>query len=453
MRGGPTLIARAIRETPFVRPRRGGLILILMASEPSTVRGVLSVGVLVDLAPTPESGGHVKVWQRLAEAATARAGALDLTIHFLGEKDDERAIADNVRFRTHRPVFSTARLSFLPYVPAHTDLWPYHRRLAEALVGHDVLHTTNGCFAFARTAERVAERRNLPLVNSVHTDTAGYAEVFTAQLLERLAGGGPRAKRLLERWHLEARVGRFLRRRLHAHQQRCAFVLASRPSDADALGRVLPPERVGLLRRGLEHERFHPRLRDRLWLEHSHGVPPDRVAVLFVGRLDRTKHVAMLVEALRAVVDEGLPVQLVTAGIGPERALADERLAGRCTHLGLLEQGELARVYASADLLAFPSRLDETSNVVLEALASGLPAVVAEPNARLVGDGQSGLVVRGGGIDSWVSALRALITDEPRRQRLSRAAREHAERSVPTWTAVLDGDLLPAWSRARRPRS
>src|SRR5689334_10291748 len=104
-----------------------------MSRAPASVGPALSVGVLVDLAPTAESGGHVKVWQRLAEAATARAAALDLTIHFLGEDEEERAIADNVRFRTHRPIFSTENLSFLPYVPAHTDLWPYHRRLAADL--------------------------------------------------------------------------------------------------------------------------------------------------------------------------------------------------------------------------------------------------------------------------------------------------------------------------------
>jgi glycosyltransferase involved in cell wall biosynthesis len=419
-----------------------------MSTPPAVLRPALSVGVLVDLAPTPESGGHVKVWQRLAEAATART-ALDLTIHFLGDEDEERAIADNVRFRTHRPVFSTERLSFLPYVPAHTDLWPYHRGLAAALVQHDVLHTTNGCFSFARTAERVADRHRLPLVNSVHTDTAGYAEVFTTQFLEGLVGGGPRARRWLERWQLAAPVGKILRRRLRAHQRRCAFVLASRPADAAALGRVLPPEQVGLLRRGLEHQRFHPRLRDRPWLEGLLGVSPEQILVLFVGRLDRTKQLAPLIEALRALVDEGLPVQLVTAGVGPDRALADERLPGHCVHLGLLEQRELARVYASADLLAFPSRLDETSNVVLEALASGLPAVVAEPNARLVIDGQSGLVVRGEGVEPWTATLRTLITDSPRREQMARAAREHVERTVPSWTAVLDEDLLPAWQRAR----
>ena len=44
----------------------------------------LKVGVLVDLALTPEAGGHVKCWQRLAEAATGYGDRLDLTVHFNG---------------------------------------------------------------------------------------------------------------------------------------------------------------------------------------------------------------------------------------------------------------------------------------------------------------------------------------------------------------------------------
>ena len=47
----------------------------------------LKVGVLVDLALTADAGGHVKCWQRLAEAATGYGDRLDLTVHFNGPAD------------------------------------------------------------------------------------------------------------------------------------------------------------------------------------------------------------------------------------------------------------------------------------------------------------------------------------------------------------------------------
>jgi glycosyltransferase involved in cell wall biosynthesis len=408
------------------------------------------VGVLVDLALNAEAGGHVKTWERLAEAACARAGELDLTVHFSGERDEERRLAPNVRYLIHRPRFSSARLApLLPYVPAHTDLASFHPGLAARLGAHHVLHTTDGCFAFARTAAAVARRQRLPLVNSMHTDNAGYTAVFTAEIVAALLGKGRLSRLLLDRLRVAERAGEAMRRRLAEHQRQCAFVLAAKPADAADIARRFSPERVGVLRRGLDHRRFHPGLADRRWLEQAMGVPAGRVVVLMVGRLDQSKNVRVLAEAVRALAGAGAPVQLVAAGEGPERAYLRDRLGERATCLGALDLQRLGRVYASSDLFALPSVLDETSNAALEALASGLPVLVSEHSGRLVMDGETGLVVRGdGGAGAWAEALRALIGDPARRARLGRAARAFATTQVPTWSEVLQEDLWPFWRRA-----
>jgi glycosyltransferase involved in cell wall biosynthesis len=413
----------------------------------------LRVGVLVDLALAADAGGHVKIWQRLAEAAAHRAGDLDLTVHFSGAREEQRAVADNVRYLIHRPRFSSARLApLIGYVPAHTDLASFHPGVAARLLGYDVLHTTDGCFAFARTAAQVARRRGLPLVNSMHTDNAGYAELFTAQLVGSLVGSGRVGRLLLDRLRVAERAGAAMRRRLTQHQRQCAFVLASKPSDAAVIARQLPAARVGLLRRGLDHHHFHPALADRRWLERGLGVPPGRIVVLLVGRLDRSKNVRVLADALRALAAAGAPVQLVAAGEGPERAYLSEQLGERATCLGALDSDRLARLYASADLFALPSVLDETSNATLEALASGLAVAVSEHSGRLVVDGESGVVVRGGDVAAWTAALRPLVEDGALRARLGRAARLYATTHVPSWSDVLAEDLWPFWERAAAER-
>lgn len=407
----------------------------------------LNVGVLIDLAPSDAAGGHVKVWQRLAHAALELPpDELDLTIHFSGDPGDVE-LAPHVRLRVHRPVLSTQRLPFLRYVPAHTDLAPHHPALARAIAAHDVLHTTDGCFAFARTAARVARERNLALVNSMHTDNAGYAVVFTDQLAGDLLGRGPIARVVRDRWRLPERAGARLRRRLREHQRLCAHVLASKPSDAEALARELPAMNVSLLRRGIDHDFFHPSRRDRPWLEAWARVPARRTIVLLVGRLDASKNVRVLVDALARLVADGEDVHMVAAGDGPERVYVEARLAARASCLGALDRDRLARVYASSDLFALPSVLDETSNATLEALASGLPVVVSAHSGRLVEDGGSGVVVRGDDPGAWADALTALVRDRDRRSAMGRAARAFAERSIPSWTAVLRQDLLPVWRR------
>src|SRR3984957_8298990 len=84
--------------------------------------GPLKVGVLVDLTLSPDAGGHVKCWERIAEAAVGSGDRLDLTVHFnapvdaLGPRRIE--LSPTVRYVLMPPVFSSSRL--VRRVPAPT---------------------------------------------------------------------------------------------------------------------------------------------------------------------------------------------------------------------------------------------------------------------------------------------------------------------------------------------
>ena len=291
---------------------------------------------------------------------------------------------------------------FLSHIPAHTDLARHHRRLAARLVvdgagdglmrnRYDVLHTTDGAFNFARTAARAAAARHLPLVTSVHTDTARYTRIFTAATIERLFG------------------------------QRSDVAPAGRPDGAGALrraahapppGRAPAPVRVraALARRrlvapgGADRRRAHRALapRDRAPVLRS-GAPRSRVAGGAPGhparslpddlrRTDRSRQErahARERDPPRSL-DRGLPVHLLCAGAGPDREAVRARLGDHATCPGVLDPETLARAYASADLCAQPSEIEELSNAVLEALTSGLPVLVAgaERQRSLAGRGR-----------------------------------------------------------------
>src|ERR1700685_1458730 len=84
----------------------------------------LKVGVLVDLTLTDDAGGHVKCWERIAEAAVDFADELDLTVHFnapddLPARSRQIALSSNARYVLMPPVLSTRRL--VRQVPDHTD--------------------------------------------------------------------------------------------------------------------------------------------------------------------------------------------------------------------------------------------------------------------------------------------------------------------------------------------
>jgi glycosyltransferase involved in cell wall biosynthesis len=410
----------------------------------------LRVAVLVDLEWTPRAGGHVKYWERVAAAAAdpALAGRLDLTVHFAAASDGEHVLAPHVRYRLHRPVFSTRRLGFLSHVPDHTDLAPRHARLAAALDGADVIHTTDAFFAFARTAAALARRRGVPLVNSVHTDTPRYTRLYTAETIRRLTGGAL-ARVLVERLKLADGAERRMLRRLVGHQRRAAFALAPRAEDAALARSVLAAERVRFLPHGLDLDAYHPRRRDRPALARDFGVPLGATLILFAGRVDPGKNVMTLGAAVAELIRRGRNVVLFAAGDGPDRKRLEALLGERAFCPGNLPADAMPALFASADLFAHPSEIESWAIVVGEALASGTPALVSAASVcrEQVRDGETGRVVTGGA-EAWADALDALVQDETRRREMGRAARQAAERDLPRWRDVVERHLIPVWRAA-----
>src|SRR3990170_2553086 len=128
-----------IEETLAAPPDRQGLGRISIGASADRERSaLLSVCVIVDLFQSPSAGGHVKTWEKLAEAA--RGEPLDLTVYFFGDKQAVLPLAENVRYIHVPPVWSTHSLPFLEGIPAHTDLAPLHPRALLLFRRHHVLH-------------------------------------------------------------------------------------------------------------------------------------------------------------------------------------------------------------------------------------------------------------------------------------------------------------------------
>lgn len=424
---------------------------IAEAAPEGSVAPLLRVAALVDLERGPNAGGHVQCWEKLAAALVRLGPLVDLSVHFSGREPATETLGPHVRFVSHRPAFSTARLPFLSHIPDDTDLAPYHRRLAASLAEVDVIHTTDAYFAFARTALGLSRRRGIPLVNSIHTDTPGYSRIFCAQTMERVFGprlGGVINRRL----GVPDRIAAGMYRRLARHQAGCAFVLVSRDDEEARARQVLPASRVLKLRRGIDRHVFSPTRRDRAWLHDSFGIPADRFVVLAVGRVDRGKNILTLADAVRVLVDRGLPIVLVCAGRGADQAAVRSRLGDAAVLPGQLHRDVVARLYAAADLFAMPSETEVFANAVLEAMASELPVLVAERSGmgRVLRDGRTGLIVRGPGPAPWAEAIAGLAADRDRTRAMAKAARRASELLIPSWEQVLTQDLLPVWHAAAR---
>ena len=109
----------------------------------------------------------------------------------------------------------------------------------------------------------------------------------------------------------------------------------------------------------------------------------ERPVILYVGRLSQEKDLTILFEAFRILNRRGT-YQLYIVGDGPLR-LQTERFVRSTAHTvytGIIPYGErLAELYATADVLALPSRNETFGLTILEALASGIPVVAMNQGA------------------------------------------------------------------------
>jgi len=143
-----------------------------------------------------------------------------------------------------------------------------------------------------------------------------------------------------------------------------------------------------LMQRGVDTEWFSPAHRTR--------AADDATIVLgYVGRLSVEKNVALLARVERELEAMRVGgVRFLIVGHGSEEAALRQELKN-VDFAGVLRGAALAEAYANMDVLVFPSHTDTFGNVVLEALASGVPAIVTPDGgpAHIVRDGVTGRVV------------------------------------------------------------
>jgi glycosyltransferase involved in cell wall biosynthesis len=154
--------------------------------------------------------------------------------------------------------------------------------------------------------------------------------------------------------------------------------------------------------------------------------------LLFVGRLVHQKGLDLLLPALAQL--QQLPWELVIIGDGPQREplqqmAAELGLAERIRFAGWQRGADLEAEYQHANLFVLPSRHEGMPNVVLEAMASGLPVLATRiaGNEELVLPGETGELVPPENSAALQSALEHLLPDASLRQRMGKAGRARVE--------------------------
>lgn len=348
---------------------------------------------------------------------------VSLTLGHLFDDLEERGVDFRVYspFRPPADIPWARRVRRLPSVsfPLYTDYRlsvPWGQGLSAELDAWepDLVHVVSPTPS-AGWARRYARRRGIPLVATFHTHFVSYFRYYGFGAIERFG------------WWLLRRVYRGCR----------AIFTPSPAMAAELRDQGIRPVRIWS--RGVDTELYSPAWRDPA-LRASVGADEDVPLVLMVSRLVKEKDLLDLPPMARHLEARGHDFEFVLVGEGPLRARLEEQLPN-ATFVGYQVGEALGRWYASADIFVFPSTTETFGNVVQEALASGVPAVVVDRGGpqTVIEPGSTGLVARANDPADLADKVGRLLSDRALRQRMAAAARQQMEGR--SWKRINDGLL------------
>jgi glycosyltransferase involved in cell wall biosynthesis len=272
----------------------------------------------------------------------------------------------------------------------------------------DVIHVT-GPSELGIFGAYFAWKHGVPLAASWHTNVHEYA----ARRLRWLARRMPLRLAALLEGHVQA-----LSLAIAARFYGLARVLFAPNTELCAMLEQATGKPCHLMQRGVETQLFSPTRRTR-------SADDPEIVLGYVGRLSVEKNVALLVTLERELAAMGVAnIRFLIVGWGDEEK--DLRRDLRTANFpGVLRGEALATAYANMDILVFPSHTDTFGNVVLEALASGVPAIVTPDGGPkyIVRDGETGFVVPDNG---FAAAVATLASNRIRLKAMRQSARSHA---------------------------
>jgi len=350
----------------------------------------------------PQVNGVSRTLGELARFLTASGDRVQL-IH-----PDYGAAVDRERVHTVRsmvlPFYKELHLPRPPFGSVHRAIDSFRPEIVhiatEATLGWSVL--------------RFALRRRLAVVSSFHTNFDQYSRHYRVGWARGL-------------------VWRYLRW-FHNRARETYVPSETTIRELEQLGF----ERMVLWKRGVDSSLFRPDRPGRLDVRRALGWSAEDVVITYVSRIATEKNVNYLADALAIVASRRPDVRILLVGDGPSRAAVEQRIGALARFAGYRQGEDLADHYAASDIFAFTSLTETFGNVVLEAMASGLPVVALRAGGvgETVRSGSTGDLVEPSEPPArFASALLGLIEQPDERRRMARAARTYALSQ--SWDAIM----------------
>ncbi|HLS94291.1 MAG TPA: glycosyltransferase family 1 protein [Sphingobacterium sp.] len=268
----------------------------------------------------------------------------------------------------------------------------------------DVVHIATpsllGFFAL-----RYARQRGIPVISIYHTNFISYVPYYFRKF--------PALIKPVEKWMISAS---------RKFYNACDMVyVPSRSMVRELMHFGIQESKLTLWQRGINLNLFRPDKRSESYIQAITGNAKPNI--LFASRLVWEKNIQTLIDIYHRLKRANLPHNLIIAGNGAAQEEMKKQMP-EAFFLGKLEHEQLATLYASCDVFLFTSTSETYGNVVVEAMASGLPCVIADGggSADLIRHRHTGYKCKPKSPEDYIIYLRLLLNDPELHQVISNAA-------------------------------
>ncbi|RLI95794.1 MAG: hypothetical protein DRO99_05355 [Candidatus Aenigmatarchaeota archaeon] len=256
----------------------------------------------------------------------------------------------------------------------------------------DIVHVRSSV-GFGLVALRFARKRGIPIIGTFDTPISDYVHYIPVLGKIRLT------KSMLSDVALKYTTWFY---------NRCDVVIAPSGVAGEWLRKAGCKSKILPLSNGVDTRRFSPRKKDS---KLKARLCKDGLLLLHLGRITKEKSVSVLLDAAASLKDRGTKFKLVICGKGPALRTMKSRakrmgLERHVKFAGFVSDSDLPKYYASADIFVTASTVETEGIVLLEAMASGVPAVGADSGAiPEIIDGSNGALFKAGDPESMADAI------------------------------------------------
>lgn len=265
----------------------------------------------------------------------------------------------------------------------------------------DVIHISSPS-ALGNYAVNYANKNNIKATSIYHTHYISYVEYYLREMKALI----PITKTAIAN-------------SLQSFYNKCDQVFVPTVSimhELKALG--IKEELMSIWARGIDKQVFNPTKKESNLLKDLTGN--NKYNLLFASRLVWEKNLETLINIYKLIQEEDLPFNIVIGGKGVALQHLKTTMP-KAFFLGNLSQTELANYYASSDAFIFPSISETYGNVVTEAMACGLPCIIANGGGTInfVQNGLNGYIVNPNNANEYLEKATILVQNKKLANKMS----------------------------------